>query len=212
MPTISINGQEIEVRRARLRLWLALDDLLGKIYETKDIEEKIKYILKYLSMMINVIEWESLPWYDVVRCFSSVVTINKIGVDFPILEKKKKNEKKEAWYYDGRSWYEWANLLAKKYAWTLEYISELDITDAMGLMQEIMLDEQLQKEWEWGLSEKSVSYDARSKVSRFNALLRPGWMLPKIEIKKIKIHKSLLPVGIVVDLSGLVDFNASKPS
>ena len=83
----------------------------------------------------------------------------------------------------------------------MEYVAELDIDDAIGLVQEINVEDQLNREWEWMLSEKSVSYDKQGK-GKFNELSRPDWMNGAVILSKkskdYPIKRSMLPVGMVL--------------
>lgn len=116
------------------------------------------------------------------------------------------NDKNEdvPWDYEGRTWYVWANLLAETYGWDLEYVANLEIEDAVSLVQEVFVNRQLEKEWEWDLSEKSVSYNEKTKTAKHIPLQRPSWMRVRAKPpKKVKILKSMMPVGNIIDISGL---------
>lgn len=77
--------------------------------------------------------------------------------------------------------------------------SELDPDDGVALLQEILTDDQLEKEWQWSLSEIAYPYNPDTKKSEFKNLPRPVWMQKEIRkpVKQIKIPASMLPVGIV---------------
>ena len=84
----------------------------------------------------------------------------------------------------------------------MEYIAELDIDDAIAHLQEIATSDQMHREWEWMLSDHSVTYDKRGK-GKFNDLHRPVWMGGKekktiADIERVPIKKSMLPVGKIV--------------
>jgi len=99
--------------------------------------------------------------------------------------------------------------LAKSYGWNVEYIAQLDVDDALALVQEISLEEQFDKEWSYSLSEVAYEYDTASKKSKLRTLPRPSWMnvatqavKEKIEsgqtTRQVHIPKSFIPPGIVV--------------
>jgi len=71
----------------------------------------------------------------------------------------------------------------------------------------MLVDDQLEKEWEWSLSELAYSYNSSTKKSEFKELPRPDWMDGKEieEIKLIKIPKSMMPVGQVVRMDGTTE-------
>jgi hypothetical protein len=122
-------------------------------------------------------------------------------LNFPILTSQtKENDNKLPWEYDGRGWYFWLNLFAKSYGWDEKTIGELDIDTAIGLYQETQIDEQLDREWEWGMSEIAYPYNDRTKKSEFRQLPRPDWMMPMApkHVPVVKIRKDMIPVGNVI--------------
>lgn len=114
-------------------------------------------------------------------------------------------KEEEPWDYEGRTWHFYSHLLAKHYGWTLEYISQLHPSDALAKIQEILTDEQLEREFQHSLSDVAYPYNSQTKKSEFHPLSRPFWMRPKIkETPKIKIPAIYMPIG-VVDYSSLPD-------
>jgi hypothetical protein len=71
-------------------------------------------------------------------------------------------------------------------------------------VQEILIDDQMRREWEYSLSQVAYKYDKRGK-GELVPLKRPGWMLASGGPPKSKILKKLLPVGNIIDLSGFSD-------
>ena len=201
--SIILDGKEYKVTRAKLRKWLQLEDTGEKIAraaDRKDREGFIASIYSYLSVALSVeIDFSTLPWYEVADAYADIVALHRPMFDFPFLNTAGKIDA-VSWDYEGRTWYAWSHILAEAYSWSLEYIAELDIDDAIAHLQEIATSEQLQREWEWVMSEKSVSYDKRGK-GKFHDLARPVWMKdekPRSDIDKIPIKKSMLPVGNIV--------------
>ena len=201
---VTLGGKEYEVSRSKLRHWLQLEDLREEIVRATDREDREKFIASiysYLSVALSVdMDFSILPWFEIANSFSIVRRLNYPQLEFPMLQAS--GEKEEMpWSYEGRSWYAWVNILAGEYNWTMEYVAELDIDDAIGLVQEINVEDQLNREWEWMLSEKSVSYDKQGK-GKFNELSRPDWMNGAIilsrESKDYPIKRSMLPVGMVL--------------
>jgi hypothetical protein len=202
--TVVLGGKDYEVDRARLRRWLQLEDIseeIARATDRKDREGFVASIYSYLSVALSVqIDLDTLPWYEVVEAYADIVALHRPKYDFPLLKIASKRRDEVSWDYEGRTWYAWSHTLAREYNWSLEYIAELDIDDAIAHLQEIFTSEQLEREWEWMMSDKSVTYDKRGK-GKFHDLTRPAWMRSK-EIqeksKKIPIKKSMLPVGQVV--------------
>ncbi len=205
--TISLGGRSFPVRRFGLRKWLQLETQRSNIL--KAVKERDRHSLaessiSYLTtaFSINSDEIRNLPWYEVIEAVFVLSDVNVPRLDFPMLTVQSDEKNKTVvWDYDGRDWYTWANKLAKTYGWDLDYIANLDIDDAIGLLQEILSDAQDNREWEWGLSEIAYSYNETTKKSEFKELPRPKWMIPTeipTEIKKVSIHRDFLPVGNVI--------------
>lgn len=147
------------------------------------------------------VDWQKVPWNEVIGLFSIVSQVNSPQLNFPILIESKKKQEKLPWEYKGREWYFWLNLFATAYGWNSDTVSKLDLDTAIGLYQELQIDGQLDREWWWGLSEISYPYNSSTKKAEFKALERPDWMKPIAqEPKKIKIRKDMMPVGNVINL------------
>lgn len=141
-----------------------------------------------------------------MRIFSSFYQVlsKSPKLDLPITTPTNEKSKEESWDYDSRTWHLYSHILAKNYGWSLEYISRLDVVDAISKIEEILVDEQLEREFYYGLSEAAYTYDKNSKTSKFNPLPRPHWMRPKPkQIKKFTIPASMLPVGVVSNYDSL---------
>ncbi len=205
--TVTLDGKEYEVTRARLRVWLQLEDIREQIARAADNKDRSGFVAltySYLSVAFSVeIDFSILPWYEIAEAYADIVFLHQPFFEFPFLNTAGKSDK-VPWDYEGRTWYSWSHILAKAYGWVLEYIAELDIDDAIAHLQEIATADQVQDEWEWMLSEKSVSYNEKGK-GKFNKLDRPEWMESKEAqdrkanaMNKVPIKKSMLPVGNVV--------------
>lgn len=117
----------------------------------------------------------------------------------------RKKEKSPRWEYPGEYMAEWINYFAMSYGWSLNEILDLDIDVAAYLLQEIFLDQQYKREWDYNLSELAYQYDKDTKKTTHKPLQRPYWMNEAVDMKieKTKLIKSWLPMGTVVDLSGI---------
>lgn len=205
---IKILGKEINLRRLPLKPWCGLELLRKKMNDAiskKDFDNYFAYTVQTIEMAsvsLPKINWEEVPWIEVAQAQNAVVAINNITMDFPILRGSGQEEKVQPWEYDGRSWYFWLNLFASNYGWEEEKIAELDVDTAIGLYQELTISDQMEKEWEWGLSETSYGYNSSTKKSEFKPLPRPDWMKPIIpkELPVVRMRRDMLPVGMIVDL------------
>ena len=205
--SIRIGKKEYLISRLKLREWLKLEDnriRIKEAIESKDIEDFAETVYSYISIAVGVSreELDSLPWYETVNILNLAQNVNSPKLEFALLNSKTKAQTVK-WDYEGRTWYIWANNLADTYGWSLEDIAELDVDDAIGLLQEIIISDQLEREWEWSLSEIAYSYNSSTKKSEFKELPRPDWMKEqREEIKPVRMPKFLMPVGKVVGRDG----------
>lgn len=193
--SIKIGRGGLEYTRPSLKSWIGLQELLSKTFEAVekrgDVADAITFYLS-TAIALPVEDLADAPWYDVLPDFFQIMQANTPSKEFPFLNHKMKG-KKEVWDYDGRTWYMWAHLFAKAYNWNLDYIASMDVDDAIALAQEIAVEDQLEREWQWMTSE--IAYQTKEG---FKALPRPGWMnyAPKdMEIKPVQIRKEFMPVG-----------------
>ena len=189
------------ISRATFKKWLELEDIRSQIKDAVDQSENDKVsslLCSYLSTALCRGNWEKLPWEVVLNEYSFAVNLHIPSRDFRIFSG---GAAKKAFLVNDSSWYSWASMLAKEYGWDIEYIAKLDIDDAISLIQEVLYNDQVQKEWEWMLSERAIQYDKAGK-GKFQPLDRPKWLLPIIkevkELPKVKMLKSMIPPGIVI--------------
>lgn len=209
MEKIKIQDKELEVVTLRLRKWTELEGLkkeldaaISKRDYTKVFDNMSTFIEMAVSPSPTGINWREVPWYEFLGIYSNAVKANIPKKEFPVMRGSNTDTKKLPWEYDGRSWYFWFNLFAKNYGWSESTIADLEVETAIGLYQEISIDEQLQREWEYSLSEIAYPYDSTTKKSSYKPLKRPQWMLPMVpkELPVVRMHKSHLPVGNIIDL------------
>ena len=197
MTKIKIGKGELEYTRPSLKKWLLLQDQLSLVYDAiKNRNDVAKHFVSYVALALDIQEQEivDLHWIEVAEAYLIITDTNKLKREFPLLNTQMKN-KKEIWDYVGRTWYIWAHLLCKTYGFNLEYTANLDVDDAIGLAQEIAVDEQLTREWQWMTSE--IAYQTKDG---FKKLPRPDWMQYNKDvpvIPKLLIRKDFMPVGIV---------------
>jgi hypothetical protein len=172
----------------------------------QDFDAYYATVILFMEMALSSptkIDWKVIPWWEFVSAYAEVMTLNSPSIEFPlIIGNKKKEEKKLPWEYAGRSWYFWLNLFAKNYGWDEESIGAMDIDSALGLYQELLMDEQFEHEWQWSLSEIAFPYNSATKKQEYKPLQRPEWMLPlaPTQLPVIKIRKDMLPMGNIIDL------------
>ena len=197
--TLQVGSNKIAVEKPHLKKWIDLEQVKAK--ET----DRAKKVYHYLSVFLDVPESEfaTLPWEVAISHYVDCLTLSRPTIDFPFLKHSTKTNTQYAWDYPERLWYAFSHLIAKAYSWTLEYIADLDLDDGLALLQEILVDRQLEFEWQWSLSELAYPYDNHTKTSKFKALPRPGWMqgAADLTIKKVKIPVAMMPVGNVIGLA-----------
>lgn len=190
--------------RLRFKEWIHLDEIRKKIDEEAEGGhwQKIPNLIFEFITTCGV-EIDDPPWTEVRELYEKSVLENQPRIHFPIFDSKEKG-KKSAWEYEGRSWYFWLSTFAKAYGWTPEIVAGLDLDDAIGLYEEILVDDQFNKEWQWGLSEMAYPYNKSTKKQHFKPLGRPDWMVvhSNQSVKTVKIPKSAMPVGVVINLDG----------
>lgn len=192
------------MNRLNLKDWSLLDDIRQKI-KTESEAKNWRAVPDLIIQSIVLCGGEvNDSWMDVAEMFREAETINQPRVHFPIFSAKEEDHKTVPWEYEGRTWYFWLNLFASHYGWSAQEIAELDLDDAIGCYEEISVDEQHRKEWEYGLSEMAYVYDKATKTSRFRPLSKPDWMTSTSQtrkpVKKTMIPVAAMPVGNIINL------------
>lgn len=193
--------------RLKFKEWIQLDSIKKKIDEEAEAGHW-QAIPDLIFQFITACGYEldDPPWMEAAEAFTSAVEENKPRIQFPIFKSRERG-KHQPWEYEGRSWYFWLNVFARNYGWTGEVVAELDLDDAIGLYQEILVDEQFEKEWQHSLSELAYQYNKATKKSVFKPLGRPDWMsqydrVPNQPIKTVKIPVKAMPIGVIINLDG----------
>lgn len=185
----------------RLKKWITLEQQKEKIIKAVEGGNDFpSELFLYLSTALGVSSrwYEKADWQLLIQAFYGCISKSP-QVELPIITPSDETTKEESWDYPQRTWHLYSHLLAKTYSWTLEYVANLEVKEALAKIQEIVVDDQLNKEFVYGLSEIAYHYDKGSKTSKFVPLPRPHWMRPKIKpIKKIVIPAHMLPIGNVI--------------
>lgn len=194
--------KRIKFERKSLREWIELEEARSKIkkaFETRSGVTVASSIFDYIHLACDKYKIQALSEMDssvVLELYLEAAATNLPSRQFPVLKQASDTKEKLPWEYDGRTWYFWANLFSKHYGWHLDYISEMEIDDAIALYQELEIDRQLEREWQWGMTELAYPYDPTTKTGKFKPLPRPEWMMPIVpKPKAIKIRKDMIPIG-----------------
>lgn len=199
-------------KEPRFGRWVALEEqknrILKAVEESNDSfpDELLVFLSTALYLPIRL--FEKATWTEIVKAFYLSLKLTQCQINLPIFEPSKTLYKPEPWDYPSRSWYVYVNMLAKSYGWSIEYISNLKLSDALPAVQEILTDDQLEKEFQWTMSERSSYYDDKTKTSKLNPLSRPDWMNKHIDISKdarqTRIPKNMLPSGAGITQDDLI--------
>lgn len=157
------------------------------------------HLISFVSTALRISpdHLENLPWEYVVDAFYKIVAKVPI-VKLPLTAGYIDTVSNSPWDYEGRTWHLYSHLLAKAYGWKLDYISQLQVEEALAKIQEILTDEQLGREFIYSLSEIAYPYDQSTKKSTFQPLPRPAWMRTPIKpTQKLIMPLSSIPVGNV---------------
>jgi hypothetical protein len=205
--TLTIQNKEYTIDRPRLKKWVRLESLTKKIgmdFSKKNYVAGAMGILEYVQIFINEADFNIVTWDETIFCYEQIKQLSFPQIDFPILKDTSK-QGESSWDYPERTWFYWSNLFAKVYGWQLEIIADLEIEEAIGLLQEIISDRQDDKEWSWSLSEIAYPYNESSKKSTFKPLPRPSWLMGEKEKPKIvRVAKDMMPMGNIVVLSDII--------
>lgn len=214
MVEVSIGDKKYSVTRPKLQKWLYAENFRDKVIESADKKDDYGLVLgisSFLSALLDISkeDIQSLPWHEVAEAYYYCSLETAPRLDLSIVHESKNVHRKsipEPWNYDERTWYVWLHLFAKEYGWNIVYIADLDVDDALALLQEMSMQEQFQKEWEWSLSEVAYEYNKSTKTSKLRELPRPAWMKmgsrsyqKSLEHpKQIKMKRSFMPVGVII--------------
>lgn len=201
MGELTLNGHPVSVQRAKFRRWTELEDLRDRFSRAADIAELSDLMVLYLSAALEFTasEIDDISWIESAEAFNDVVSVNAIIKPLPFMRYPAKDAKPVPYDYPGRMFFQYANMFAKNYGWTIDIIASMDVDEAMALLQEMMIDDAHRREWEWDLSERSTGYDEATKSPKYVPFPLPAWMTPVPPAPKTyKILKSMLPVGNVV--------------
>ena len=202
--SVVLGGHEIEVIRARLGKYLVLSQLRRK----RDVRG-------YLAECGVSATDHGL---DCLRAYLFLIKFNEVRIAFPFLQPDtttdpNKEVLPEPWEYDNRWIASWIHHVASHYGWSLPDILNLVVEDFFALLQEIMLENQIEREWGYSLSELAYPYNEASKMREFKPLKRPSWMRKDLQPNpryknQAPLPEGLMPMGASVDISALI--NASK--
>ncbi len=203
---VVLNGREVVVPRARLGLFLRLEEIYGQLADQvrrRDSGACVSTIIEYVEAAIGekLTDPGKADWRPLFFGFLKLKRMNSLEPIVPFLKDIAKPSGEDSWTYPGRVGVLWIHILASRYHWSRTEIEDLFPEEAAVFIQEIMYDEFLTKEWEYSLSELAYEPQKDGK-SRYRPFPQPSWMGSK-KPKKVKMLKKLIPAGTIIDLSGV---------
>lgn len=205
--SVTIGGREYTVARARLGLYLDLEIVRSRLAKAVKVEENgfiVNALFDFLNLPIPDMDrgaFNQAPWQEIVLAYVHLSALNMIEGDFAILKYQSPGAKQVPWDYPERLKIVWIHSIATAYHWQITDIEQLQVEDAVGYLQEIVADEQLEKEFLHALSEVAYQYDQATKKSKYVPLHRPLWMVKReLDQIKTKIRRDLMPVGRIITI------------
>jgi hypothetical protein len=202
--SVRLDGRDHIVPRARLGLYLSLQ---GKILRLAEVSKKqdgggmANVLFEYLSLCIPDLDrgvFNALPWYEIVGAFSHIVALNALKEGFAIMRTGGR-ELTVPWDHPERTRVVWVNILATAYHWSKDDIENLRPEEAIGHIQEIIVNTQEEREFAHSLSQVAYSYDPGSKRTKYVPLHKPPWMvLRDPDSVKTRIPKENVPLGKII--------------
>jgi hypothetical protein len=206
---IALGGREWEIARARLGDFLKLQQARESVLEGVRSDDNGKIVgglYAFLRVMLSDLtleEFHQAPWDEVATAYLLIEQVNILPHrdEFAIIRYAMGDGDKVPWANPLRPIMIWVHLIAKAYGWSRDAIFNLLPEEAIALVQEILADSQIDREFMHALSEISYEYNKTTKKSHYKPLQRPAWMVfgdRKGGIKKTKLRKDWLPKGNVI--------------
>lgn len=199
---ITVGGRGFSIARARLGGYLRLQLASHRVLEagaSQDTGSLADALFAFLEGTIELSReaFEQAPWLDLILAFKAVIEANALpnAQELAILQFKTEGTT-VAWDYPQRPLIIWLHLFASAYGWTKEEVMDLWPEEAMALLQEIQADELADKEFQHMHS--TLAYDQPQEGRAvYKPLSKPNWMVMSRKPLKMKIERSLLPIGTV---------------
>lgn len=191
-----------------------LGELRKKLRDAVNKKDKIAFsqTLKEIISLQTKGKYNPQTLLEELQAIQVILVENRIHADAVFLRPEPKTENEEIskskillYDYPGRTLAVWINEFARTYGWSLEQILDLNVDTAIYLYQEQGVSKQLQKEWDYALTELAYPYNKATERNEFKPLTRPYWMQEDIKasLPITRIKKADLPMGIVINVSGM---------
>jgi len=212
---VSLGGHEWKSTRGRLGKYLSLFEVnksLGEAANRGDTGGITDSLYEYLSLCNPDLTrdlFDSAPWFEVLDAYESLRDLNAIpqAERYAVLSQIGGEKiKPPPWDYRERLRVVYVHLIASVYGWGQEQILDLWPEEAIAYIQEILVDDQFEREFQHVHSEMSYTFDKATKKSKYMPLERPAWMVLGTVVEQelrrkdlvTKIHRDMLPAGVVL--------------
>lgn len=187
--TVTLDGSSFVVKKASLEQSFRLQAALAT-----DDDDKFA---RYLSVALDVSLETTKAWF-ILDAIEAVNAIAALNAPMEIhLDKAPRSGDLRSYDYDNRTLAYIVARLAHAFSWTRDYIlNELTYDEARCYLQEILLLEHAQSEFQYGLSE--VAYDQRGKKRAFPKPPIPAVLPSRSKINRTITNPLLAPMGAVV--------------
>lgn len=187
------------ITRARLGLHLRLSHIYDRL-KFDDAGHAAAAIKEYLHL--SGFDEIGLTGLQQMQAFLTLVDLNQLKTLFAYqLANGPPTEKAPPYTYPGRIWALYIHKLASRYGWTKDEILNLWPEEAAAYFQEIIIAEYQELDERRALTELSYKVDKATNQAKFIPTPKPEWMAPKVERKTIRVKRSWLPVGHIINLS-----------
>lgn len=186
------------IPRARLGLHIRLSEIANRIDQalTRQNSSRVAMLMTGYFSMVGF-DPAGLSGLDQIAAYTQIVNMNQLQwVAHFQTRSGNPDYKPPPWDYEGRQWIYWIHKLGSRYGWTRDEIFDLWPEEAAALIQEIFVSEVQEADDRRALSRFGYKEDKQAKVLRFQPLPRPGWMVPEVQTKPVKVLRSMLPYGI----------------
>ena len=203
---VVLGGRVVFIARARLGLHLRLARIAERVEEglgRRDVHAAAESIRAYCRH--TGCSPDGATGVETLAAYTRLIAMNGLRWLLPFMRAQTPPGQPPAYDYPDRVYAWWVHKLASRYGWTRPEIEALWPEEAACYLQEIFVAECDEADERRSLSEMAYSYNKHTKKATFKPLPRPNWMVVRDGGKPRRIRRDMLPVGVIIDLSGKVN-------
>ena len=198
--TITLGGEDYQIPRQGLGGHYALESLAGQIKDhmEKGLYETVDRVMEWLHFATGFSEiWlEEQNPIELAEVFSILIELNAPKDGLPWMTHIPAGVKESTADYQNRRLAAIVHLLASQYHWSEDNILELPPEAVWCYIQEILISNHEQREWEYNLSERG--FDKQGNKKEYPQLVWERKLDPK---DGAPVPDFIKPKGVVVDLT-----------